>query len=87
VLVAHSRPEPLLGALRRIDTGPATTVAIGYRNRGGTFDEFGMLFANRCTWAHVVAAAARVLQRDPATLLAPDERDAVDGRGDPEVLR
>ena len=87
VIVAHTRPEPLLGALRRIDTGPATTVAIGYRNRGGTFDEFGMLFANRCTWAHVVAAAARVLQRDPATLLAPDERDAVDGRGDPEVLR
>src|SRR5690606_32141439 len=38
VLVSHTRPEPMLGVLRRLDGGPSSTVAMGYINRGGTFD-------------------------------------------------
>ncbi|MEO8161076.1 MAG: xylulose 5-phosphate 3-epimerase, partial [Arenimonas sp.] len=51
VFVTHTRPEPYLGVLRRIDSGPATTRALGYINRGGTLDVAGLLFANRTTWA------------------------------------
>ncbi len=87
VFLTHTRPEPLLGALRRIDTGPQTTRALGYINRGGTLDVDGLLFANRCTWAHALAAAADVLMLPVDALLDADERAAVEGRGDPAALR
>jgi phosphoketolase len=86
VFVTHTRPEPFLGALRRIDTGPATTEALGFINRGGTLDIDGMLFANRSTWAHVVAAAARVMSLRASELLDPSELTAIEGRGDPALL-
>lgn len=85
VILSHTRPEPLLGVLRRIDGGAARTQALGYINRGGTLDVPGMLFANRCTWAHAVAAAARLTALD-AGLAAPIQA-ALDGVGDPSVLR
>ncbi|GAA5235582.1 xylulose 5-phosphate 3-epimerase [Verticiella sediminum] len=87
VLVSHVRPEPLLGTLRRIDGGPQRMRALGYANRGGTLDVQGMLFANRCTWAHVVDAAAAVMGLPRERLLEPAEVVAVDGVGDPGVLR
>lgn len=86
VLIAHTRPEPLLGALRRIDTGPATTRALGFINRGGTLDVDGLMFANRSTWAHVLEAAADVLARPVEDLLDEPELAAVQGRGDPTRL-
>ena len=60
VLISHTRPEPMLGVLRRIDSGPSKTRALGYINRGGTLDVAGMLIANRCTWADAIYAAAQV---------------------------
>src|SRR5690606_2451380 len=69
VIISHSRPEPMLGALRRIDAGPDKTAALGYINRGGTFDVEGMLFANHCTWAHIVAQAAHLLGEDVSAYL------------------
>lgn len=87
VFLTHTRPEPFLGVLRPLDTGPTTTVALGYCNRGGTLDVEGLLFANRCTWAHAVAAAARVLGKDLEALLSPAERAAIDGQGEPAMLR
>lgn len=86
VFITHTRPEPFLGALRRIDTGPATTEALGFINRGGTLDIDGMLFANRSTWAHIVAAAARVVSRQASELLDVRELAAVAGQGDPAAL-
>ena len=86
VFLTHTRPEPFLGVLRRIDTGPETTRALGFINRGGTLDVDGMLFANRCTWAHAVHAAAGVLSIDAATLLDAGELAAVEGCGDPAIL-
>jgi phosphoketolase len=85
VLACHTRPEPMLGVLRRIDAGPGRTAACGYINRGGTLDVAGLLFANRCSWAHLVEAAASVLDR-PAGLLSEDEIAALAGRGDPTVI-
>jgi phosphoketolase len=86
VFLSHTRPEPMLGVLRRLDDGPARTLALGYLNRGGTLDVLGMLFANHCTWAHAVGAAARLLKAEKNDLLDPAEAAAIEGRGDPRVL-
>ena len=45
-----------------------------------------MLFANRCTWAHAVAAAAGLLRAEKNNLLDLTEMAAVEGRGDPRDL-
>lgn len=86
VLLTHTRPEAMLGCLRRIDGGPQNTVALGYKNRGGTLDVFGMLFANQCTWAHALNAVGYVIDL-PGELLTEAETAAVAGLGDPECLR
>jgi phosphoketolase len=87
LILTHTRPEPMLGLLRRLDGGPRRTRALGYVNRGGTLDLFGMLFANRCTWAHAVKASCGLLEVSPDAFLSKAELLAVDERGDPEVLR
>ncbi len=82
VVLVHGHPEPFAGVLRAIDLGPARTVFLGYRNRGGTLDTHGMLEANGCTWRHAVQAVATMLGTDaqawlrnmpewPATLPRP----------------
>lgn len=86
VFLTHTRPGPFLGAVRRLDTGPATTAALGFINRGGTLDVPGLLFANRSTWAHVVDASARVLGLATEDLLTAEEYRAISGRGDPVAL-
>ena len=86
VFITHTRPEPFLGALRRIDTGPATTRALGFINRGGTLDVDGLMFANRCTWAHALSEVAAVLSISPGALLDTDELAAVEGHGEPTRL-
>lgn len=86
VIVTHTRPEPMLGLLRRLDGGPRQTTALGYISRGGTLDVPGMLFANRFTWAHIVDAAASLGGWSRDDLLTSVERAAIDGFGDPEDL-
>lgn len=83
LIVTHTRPEPMLGVLRRLDSGTRTTAARGYISRGGTLDVAGMLFANRCSWAHLLDAAAPLAGWHRDDLLTPAERNAVDGRGHP----
>jgi phosphoketolase len=86
VIATHTRPEPMLGLLRRLDGGPLATVAHGYVSRGGTLDVPGMLFANRSTWAHLAESAARLLNRPRDQILSAAECAAIDGRGDPYDL-
>lgn len=86
ILVCHTHPEPLLGLLRPLDLGPESTRALGYRNRGGTLDVFGMQFANQCTWGHILAAAAAVSGHGSKAWLSEAEAAAVEGRGDPRQL-
>jgi phosphoketolase len=86
VVLTHTRPEPMAGVLRRLDTGPATTRFLGYLSRGGTLDVNGMLFANRTTWAHAVEAAAGVLGTPVERVLLAEEVAAVRGVGDPTLL-
>jgi phosphoketolase len=87
VFLTHTRPEPYLGAIRPLDTGAAHTRVLGYVNRGGTLDVDGMLFANRCTWAHAVRAIAEMTDRPLTTLLEGNEIAALHGEGDPSCLR
>lgn len=86
VIVTHTRPEPMLGLLRRLDGGPLRTAARGYISRGGTLDVDGMLFANRCSWAHLIDAATPLAGWSRDDLLTPAERAAVDSRGNPADL-
>ncbi|MDY6908094.1 MAG: xylulose 5-phosphate 3-epimerase [Chloroflexota bacterium] len=84
IFVSHTRPEPLLGVLQPLNTGSDRTRALGYIGQGGTLTVPGMLFVNRCTWAHCVVEAAHILGLPVGELLTPDELAAVEGRACPE---
>ncbi|HBT67496.1 xylulose 5-phosphate 3-epimerase [Agrobacterium tumefaciens] len=86
LIVSHTRPEPMLGLLRRLDSGPKHTVARGYISRGGTLDVAGLLFANRCSWAHLIDAAAPLAGWSRRDFLTVAERNAIDGKGSPADL-
>ena len=87
VILTHTRPEPMLGLLRPLDTGVGRTRALGYRNRGGTLDVGGMLYVNRTTWAHALVAVAEGLGTAPGEWLSAEELAAVRGEGQPACLR
>lgn len=84
VFVTHIRPEPLLGTLQPLNTGNGLTAALGFINHGGTLNVPGMLFVNRCTWAHILEAIAGVLKMSPVSLLTGVELAAVRGKVRPE---
>jgi phosphoketolase len=87
VLLTHMRPEVARGHLWPLLGDAGRTRVLGYRNRGGTLDEAGMLFANQASWAHVLQACAALLDKPLGELLNADEQAAVEGRGDPRCLR
>jgi phosphoketolase len=86
VVITHTRAEPMTGVLRRTDGGPQRTRILGYRNRGGTLDVAGMLFANGCTWAHIAASASRLVAATPEVVLDQREIAAIEGYGEPDVI-
>lgn len=86
VILTHTRPEPMVGLLRRLDTGAHKTRVLGFLSRGGTLDVGGMLFANRTTWAHAIVAAAQAAGLELQQLLDPAELQAVQGAGEPHVI-
>jgi len=85
VFLTHTRPEPALGVLKPLDTGPHT-IALGYGNHGGTLTVEGLLFVNHASWAHCLAAVACVLERPREELLTPDELAALDHQAAPEGI-
>lgn len=86
VFLTHTHPEPFLGIIRPLDTGNSQTRALGYINHGGTLDVAGMLFANQCTWAHIVTAVADALGLQPSDLLTAEELAANYGEADPAPI-
>ncbi|HSW62578.1 MAG TPA: hypothetical protein VLH56_04580 [Dissulfurispiraceae bacterium] len=84
VFVTHTRPEILLGTLQSLNTGRGRTAGLGFINHGGTLNVPGMLFVNRCTWAHIVNEVAQVLQMRRDDLLTEEELDVLDGTASPE---
>ncbi|MBT9508654.1 hypothetical protein [Rhodoferax sp.] len=77
VFVSHPWRELLVGVLRRLGTSRDLTWYLGFNNRGGTLDIFGMLFANRCTWAHVLVTAAQAMGVPAASSLTEAELAAM----------
>ena len=61
LFVCHTHAEVMTGVLRRLDTGPASSRFMGYRNRGGTLNVAGMQFANGQSVSHLLAAARALL--------------------------
>lgn len=86
VVVSHTRPEPMAGVLRRIDRGPRTTRFLGFRNRGGTLDTAGLLFANGATWAHIVNQGCDTMGISTAPHLSAEEMRAIQFEGDPHLV-
>jgi len=84
VFVTHTRPELVLGVLQAFNTGREQTGALGFTNQGGTLNVPGMLFVNRCTWAHVLLEVARVLGMLQEKLLTPEELAVLNGKASPE---
>jgi len=81
VFLTHTRPEVLLGHLRGLDLGVNKTAALGYINRGGTLDVNGLLLANRCSWAHLLAKLAELTEQDLTQWLTKGEMAALAGEG------
>ncbi len=89
VLVTHTRPETIAGILHGLSNladASASLLALGYRNRGGTLDTAGMLFANGCSWLHILSSLARDQGVDIAEWLTGEELDALAGNQDPRHL-
>lgn len=86
VALTHMRPEVFRGHLWHLFAQAQHSDVLGYINRGGTLDEFGMQFANKATWAHVLQAYAHSTKTKLQDYLSPQEVDAVLGIGDPLQL-
>jgi phosphoketolase len=84
VFVTHTRPETILGVLQPLNTGAGRTVGLGFAGEGGTLTTPGMLFVNRCTWAHILLEVAGLLSLPPDRLLDSHEQSALNGRLSPE---
>jgi hypothetical protein len=82
VFVAHTRPELLLGVLAPLHTG-ASTAGLGYVSHGGTLTVEGLLYVNRCTWAHVLQSLARLRSVEETVYLTREEFEALHGRRSP----
>jgi phosphoketolase len=78
----HTRPEVILGLLWPLCES-RRGAALGYTAQGGTLTTEGLMFVNRCTWAHGVAEVARLLEMERGELLTGDELAALDGRRAP----
>jgi hypothetical protein len=83
LFVVHTRPESILGVVQPLNTGYGQTKGLGFRGRGGTLLPAGMLFVNRCTWAHILLEAAPLLGRAPTDLLSAEELAVLEGSAAP----
>jgi len=84
IFVTHTRPEPILGTLQPLHTGRGRTAGLGFMGQGGTLTVPGMLFVNRCTWAHILWETASILGLTQEVLLTSEELAALGGRSSPE---
>ncbi|MBI2869826.1 MAG: xylulose 5-phosphate 3-epimerase [Chloroflexi bacterium] len=84
VFVSHTRPQTILGLLQNLNTGERYTAGLGFIVQGGTLTTPGLLFLNRCTWAHILARVGEMLGAGRDRFLDRREIDALDGRTSPE---
>jgi phosphoketolase len=85
VLMTHNRPELLVGTLSPILQGRKYS-ALGFINEGGTLNVPGMLFVNKCSWAHAVAEVAELAKIEVKKLLSDKEIKVLSGKTSPEGI-
>jgi len=83
LFVSHTRIEPLIGILRKLDTGINHCKFLGYINKGGTLSSKGMLFLNECSRFHIIKEIAELLKLPLPTLLSEKHLKMLDQTGDP----
>lgn len=86
VFLLHTRPEPIIGVLRRIDTGFANAKFLGYINKGGTLSTKGMLYTNFCSHLHVIKEISHLLSIPLNLLLDNKYIQMLENKGDPNEL-
>jgi phosphoketolase len=79
VLMTHNRPELLTGMLSPLLQGRHYS-ALGFINEGGTLNVAGMLFVNKCTWAHAVLEVSKLEGVSKEKLLSEAEIKAISGK-------
>jgi phosphoketolase len=83
VFCTHTRPHSIWGLIGPLLQDDRRLSVLGYSNMGGTLDTAGMLFVNRCSWAHCVAEAARLLELPARDYLEEPELAALAGKASP----
>lgn len=86
IALTHMRPEVFRGHLWHWFPQTDQSTVLGYINRGGTLNEFGMQFANKATWGHVLNAYSISTSSELSMYLDDAEKNAVLGKGDPLSL-
>ncbi|PIR37741.1 MAG: xylulose 5-phosphate 3-epimerase [Alphaproteobacteria bacterium CG11_big_fil_rev_8_21_14_0_20_39_49] len=76
IVMTHNRPELITGIMQPMLNGRSFST-MGFIGEGGTLDIEGMLFVNKCSWAHVVQEFAIHNDINPEMLLTPQEYRAV----------
>jgi phosphoketolase len=85
LFLTHTRPEVILGVLWPLHTGAATS-GLGYSGQGGTLNTPGLLFVNRCSWAHCLVEIAELLKLPVEQVLNPAEVEAIHGQRSPHGI-
>lgn len=89
--ICHGHPDHyagifLNGAAKNI-LNNSRNKFLGYLNKGGTLDIFGLMFANHCCWGDIVLESSLNLEIDPSKLLSEEELNALRRVGNPNILR
>jgi phosphoketolase len=80
IIACHTHAEVMTGVLRKLDTGADSTRFLGYKNKGGTLDVFGMLYANKQSWLHIVGETLQLLKHIQLnSILSNEEIAALNG--------
>jgi phosphoketolase len=82
IVSAHSRPEPVVGAIQPVWDGKRVR-GFGFINEGGTLDADGLIWVNKLSWLHLLRESARMLSIPEDRILSEDERAALDGHRNP----
>ena len=85
LMVAHTRPEVMLGTLQPLWAGRSVK-ALGFINQGGTLDVEGMHFVNGCSWAHITREVAALMQIEESKVLTDEECQVLSGQISPDGI-
>lgn len=84
LIVCHAHPEVAIGTLQPLWQGKNVS-ALGFINQGGTLNVDGMMFVNKCSWAHILQQVEKISDMK-INLLNDQEKQALSGKISPENI-